>query len=151
MHGREIGGSAVKIGYAKVPSNKDSSSPMPSLSQTPSLAPLEWQDSAGGSAHARSISMSATTSWAQASGEYIQSAPESLDTYALSLPPIPESSPDRKIDNGRMRDFRKRLESTGVTSDHVAEIFNIVIQDAVSASAGNFCDYEYESHFRKTT
>ena len=135
MQGREIAGVPVKVGFAKVPaSGKESQASSlavsPQVSQSYSQVLAERQESA-----ARS-SVTKTTSWPLNAPDFVP-APRMppKDGYCLTLPALPDSLPDRKIDNARMREFRKRLEGPLLTQDQFDEIFHAVLMDAVVASA----------------
>lgn len=122
MHGKDLAGAPVKIGFAKVPSAGAS----PSI-QTPMLR--EDIYSAALPPPARITSLLGTQSY-----EYEASNDKMY--YAPSLLTLPESAADRKVDNTRMREYRKRLESPAISDEQFNEIFNIVLMDAVTASAG---------------
>jgi hypothetical protein len=126
MNGCEISGTCIKIGYAKVPNGKDGVPMTPNASmsqQSSSQVPMEWQDSSKSAIKTLNIKAS----------EFIYN-PQDTSNYASIIPPIPEAT--FKIDPAKMKEFRKRLEGANVTTDQLAEIFNIVIQDVVTISAG---------------
>ncbi|KAJ3100319.1 hypothetical protein HDU97_002359 [Phlyctochytrium planicorne] len=112
MNGKEIGGSVVKIGYAKVPGKgapNDGYSVQFGTSGLPVPGDLE------------------------AAGESLEnggSAGGEGDIYAAALPPLPDPLPNRKIDPARLREMRKRLEGH-VQPKEVEAMFNEVIGEVV--------------------
>ncbi|KAJ3222665.1 hypothetical protein HK099_002028, partial [Clydaea vesicula] len=52
------------------------------------------------------------------------------ETYATSIPPVPELSPGRRVDQVRLREIRKRLDST-ISSKEFEFVFNECIEEAV--------------------
>jgi hypothetical protein len=63
-----------------------------------------------------------------------------LDMYAAAIPAVPEPNPHRKVDQGRLRDIRKRLEGQ-CTAREIESIFHEIMDDAVDLSSGiyNLC------------
>jgi hypothetical protein len=125
MHGKDLAGAPVKIGFAKVPS----------MGASPSVQSPNVQ----GDIYAAALPPPARipSLWGTQSHEYAEGS-HSTDGiyYAPSLLTLPEPAADRKIDNVRMREYRKRLESPAISDEQFNEIFNIVLMDAVTASAG---------------
>ncbi|KAI8899559.1 armadillo-type protein [Globomyces pollinis-pini] len=145
LNGQEIGGSIVKIGFAKVPSR-----PEPPLSVAQALnSPLAIAGLAA-AAIERSFYPSGASNYQSYGGNGAWGNPQSHmglgspirnqredllgnsdgDIYAPGIIQIPESNPCRKIDQNRLRDIRKRLESHITTRD-LEMIFAEVIDDAV--------------------
>ncbi|KAI9105596.1 hypothetical protein DFS34DRAFT_588910 [Phlyctochytrium arcticum] len=52
------------------------------------------------------------------------------DIYASAIPPVPEPKPNRQVDQSRLREMRKRLE-THATMKDVDAVFNEVLDETV--------------------
>ena len=102
MHSKELAGSIIKIGFAKVPNVRDVT--------TPSQIQMEWQDSS----NTPYMSSANPSHLAWENYEY-------SDLYANAIPSLPDS----KVDSNKLKDFRKRLESNTVTPDQFNDIFRI--------------------------
>ncbi|KAJ3097495.1 hypothetical protein HDU97_004788 [Phlyctochytrium planicorne] len=53
------------------------------------------------------------------------------DIYAPCLPPLPEPSPHRRVDQNRLREMRKRLETPGVGPKEVEAMLGEVMGEAI--------------------
>ncbi|KAJ3004539.1 hypothetical protein HKX48_001170 [Thoreauomyces humboldtii] len=187
MNGKEIGGSVVKIGYAKVPprgtdqasasqlvgivngftgspsrerslSNGESSAYGSFAGASATYSPGRTSDtsqsayapetsttsgtprfSAPAYSNDQALAMAMAGSRASPRRESVNAAdqvdatwngPSVGESYAPAVPPVPEPKPNRRVDQVRLRELRKRLE-THVTAKDVEAFFNEVVDETV--------------------
>ncbi|KAJ3186090.1 hypothetical protein HDU85_001008 [Gaertneriomyces sp. JEL0708] len=188
MNGKEIGGSVVKIGYAKVPSkdaeqNSTSTSSLGMYPMSGNTSPVRERSASltygagvpynvglygspartnGGypavpgpqqgrvlmPGYEEALSSVNSSGGAGAGASQVADPQQRRDssvtlegldalwngggteTYASAIPPIPEPKPNRRVDQGRLRELRKRLEGH-VTMKDVEAMFNEIVEDTV--------------------
>ncbi|ORY03513.1 ARM repeat-containing protein, partial [Basidiobolus meristosporus CBS 931.73] len=155
MNNKEIYGSAVRIGYAKVPPKDSTTSkigatpfglPFSSTLSQASTSMAPWSSSVT-SLGGNSVSSSAGEQESSLSSA-LNNSPGTYETvdllgplvmddkliafpYASSLPPIPEPNLNRKIDQSRLREIRKRLDSHTSSAKDVESAFHELYDDSV--------------------
>ncbi|ORX97272.1 hypothetical protein K493DRAFT_336624 [Basidiobolus meristosporus CBS 931.73] len=154
MNNKEIYGSAVRIGYAKVPP-KDSTTksgttpfglPFSSTLPQPSVPITPWHTNASAlSGTPGNSSAELEPSLSSSLGNSTTGAYETVDLlgplmmddnliafpYASVLPPIPEPNVNRKIDQSRLREIRKRLDSHTSSAKDLEAAFHELFDDSV--------------------
>ncbi|KAJ1985412.1 hypothetical protein H4R34_000066 [Dimargaris verticillata] len=109
MNGKEIADSVVRIGYAKVPAKSDlggrtrvvsTASPMPSRFLTPWPTPRPSIDPSVKSADILELGAS-----------FIIDEQLVAYNYLHAVPPLPEPTGHRRLDQARLREIRKRLDA----------------------------------------
>lgn len=156
LNGGDIGGSIVKIGFAKVPSKSE-----PPLSHSAALAspqvmaglaaaamdrlntrPTSWSASTyNSSPQNRSLSRSLGSELSQSRTDRSPKIPSGKDSRfnleASSNPilPIPDQDMYIKVDQTKLREIRKKLE-THISSQELEKIFYEVIDEAVDLCRG---------------
>ncbi|KAJ3216851.1 hypothetical protein HDU67_008853 [Dinochytrium kinnereticum] len=134
MNGREIGGSVVKIGYAKVPGKGGAGADglsvqfgAPSSLPVPPGATAQGISTSNGGISA--IDVLGESGNGDSSDSNFQTSSDD-DEYAMALSPLPEPLAIRKIDQSRLREMRKRLEGH-VPPKEVEAMFNEVLPETV--------------------
>ncbi|KAJ1971921.1 hypothetical protein H4R35_004975 [Dimargaris xerosporica] len=128
MNGKEIADSVVRIGYAKVPAKSDlggrtrvvsTASPMPTRFLTPWPTPRPSIDPAVKSADILELG-----------ANFIIDEQLVAYNYLHSVPPLPEPTSHRRLDQGRLREIRKRLDAQPSVHDvemYFDELFPVCV------------------------
>lgn len=128
MHGRELGGNVVRLGYAKVPrdgvarpGSQESDYALVGAGSPPSNS-LSWYDPATVEAtppqsHSRPILKAEAPSFEPSAAppppslsQQIQMPQQLQDEYSMAIPELPEPRNARRVDQNRLREMRRRLE-----------------------------------------
>ncbi|KAJ1927990.1 hypothetical protein IWQ60_002453 [Tieghemiomyces parasiticus] len=115
MNGKEIADSVVRIGYAKVPSKSETggrtrvastASPLPSQRLTPWITPAPAVDP----------SLNPDDVLEPGANLIIDEQLVAYN-YLSALPPLAEPAPGQRLDQGRLRELRKRLDGHPTTRE----------------------------------
>ncbi|KAJ3112567.1 hypothetical protein HDU96_004418 [Phlyctochytrium bullatum] len=149
MNGKEIGGSVVKIGYAKVPGKFGSvvgtSDVSVQLGFGQSGAATPGTSSSPSTGATGSVSTGASSTLADSPGEAgagaggLGKGEDGIDgeptgasdgEYASALPPLPEPLINKKIDQVKLRDMRKRLEGN-LLQKEIDQMYHEILDETV--------------------
>ena len=129
MNGKEISGAIVKIGFAKVPAGGLAPQPI----YTPTDMITDWSDMSPKNNLSPPGRSSIQAARSAVPRENSKSVSEE-DSYYFNISPI--NPLDGLLENSILREFRKRIENPSISPEQISEIFNTIIHDASSVSAG---------------